>query len=57
MMRAQANCDGCALMHSRRKVVNGSGPLTAKVWVVGQNPGVHEELVGYPLASKGFSGD
>ena len=56
-MRAASSCDGCALMHSRRKVVNGSGPLTAKVWVIGQNPGVHEELAGYPLSSKGFSGD
>tara|TARA_R110000824_G_scaffold396640_3_gene598381 strand:+ start:7686 stop:10136 length:2451 start_codon:yes stop_codon:yes gene_type:complete len=31
--------------------------MNAKVWVIGQNPGATEEIVGYPLFEKGFSGD
>ena len=56
-MKASSSCTSCALHHTRKKVVNGSGPLSAKVWVIGQNPGATEELVGYPLFENGFSGD
>jgi uracil-DNA glycosylase family 4 len=56
-MRASNDCTSCGLCHTRTKVVNGSGPMTAKVWVIGQNPGATEELVGYPLFENGFSGD
>ena len=56
-MKASSSCTSCALHHTRKKVVNGSGPLSAKVWVIGQNPGATEELVGYPLFENGVSGD
>ena len=42
-MKASSSCTSCALHHTRKKVVNGSGPLSAKVWVIGQNPGATEE--------------
>jgi uracil-DNA glycosylase family 4 len=56
-MKAKNDCTNCSLHLSRLTVVNGSGPLDAKVWVIGSHPGATEELVGYPLYEKGFSGD
>ena len=49
-----ALCD--RLCRSRRAVVNGAGPLPASIMVVAQNPGREEEIHGYPLYEKAFSG-
>ena len=56
-MKAKNECTNCSLHLSRLTVVNGAGPLDAKVWVIGSLPGATEELAGYPLFERGFSGD
>ena len=54
---APLDCGLCPrLVGSRRAVINGSGPLPARVMVVAQNPGGEEERAGYPLCEKGWSG-
>ena len=54
---APTDCALCdRLCRSRKAVVNGSGPLPARVLVVAQNPGREEEIHGYPLYEKAFSG-
>ena len=56
-MNAPTNCARCPrLVASRHVVVNGSGPIPARVLVVAQNPGREEEVAGYPLCEKGWSG-
>ena len=56
-MNAPTDCALCPrLVGSRRAVVNGSGPLPARVLVIAQNPGREEEIAGYPLCEKGWSG-
>ena len=56
-MNAPSDCVLCPrLVQSRRAVVNGSGPIPARVLVVAQNPGREEEIAGYPLCEKGWSG-
>ena len=56
-MNAPTNCALCPrLVGSRHAVVNGSGPLPARVLIIAQNPGREEEIAGYPLCEKGWSG-
>ena len=55
MLNAPHDCALCPrLVSSRRAVVNGAGPLPARVLVVAQAPGREEEVKGEPLV--GWSG-
>jgi len=56
-MNAPPDCSLCPrLVESRVAVVNGKGPIDAEVLIVAQNPGEWEEVLGYPLCEKGWSG-
>lgn len=56
-MDAPKDCSLCPrLVESRVAVVNGKGPMDAEVLIVAQNPGEWEEVLGYPLCEKGWSG-
>jgi len=54
-LNAPPDCALCPrLVGSRRAVVNGAGPLPARVLVIAQAPGREEEIAGAPLV--GWSG-
>ncbi len=55
-MIAPSDCSLCPrLCESRKRVVNGAGPMSALVWFIGQNGGREEEERDEPLV--GWSGD
>ena len=55
MVSAPPDCPLCPrLCRSRKAVVNGYGPLPARVLIIAQNPGREEEAQGRPLV--GWSG-
>lgn len=45
-------CEKCGLCKTRKQVVNGTGPLNAKIMIVGEAPGSTENTTGCP-----FTGD
>ena len=47
-------CKKCRLWQGAKHGVPGEGPLNAKVMLIGQNPGAHEDEVGRPFV--GLSG-
>jgi len=47
-------CKRCRLWQGAKHGVPGEGPLDAKVMLIGQNPGAHEDEVGRPFV--GLSG-
>lgn len=46
------NCDACKLADTRRHVVMGEGPLTAKLMLIGEAPGKTENLFGRPFVGE-----
>jgi uracil-DNA glycosylase family protein len=46
---AAANCRGCALWKRGTQTVFGEGPRTARVFLVGEQPGDREDLEGRPF--------
>ena len=48
------SCKKCRLWQGAKHGVPGEGPLNAKVMLIGQNPGAHEDEVGRPFV--GLSG-
>jgi len=47
-----STCMACGLAATRNRVVFGSGPERAKVMVVGEAPGAHEDLTGVPFVGR-----
>ena len=57
LLGAPTDCSRCTrLCLSRKMVVQGAGPLPADILVVAQAPGRLEEIHGYPLYEKAWSG-
>lgn len=46
---AWTSCEACSLHRTRCKLVYGSGPLSAKVLIVGEAPGPDEDEAGEPF--------
>jgi len=46
------NCRRCRLWQYAKNAVPGEGPSTAKVLLVGQNPGVEEDKTGRPFVGR-----
>jgi uracil-DNA glycosylase family 4 len=46
------NCRKCRLWQCARNAVPGEGPATAKVMLVGQNPGAEEDKTGKPFVGR-----
>ena len=46
------NCRKCRLWQCARNAVPGEGPATAKVMLVGQNPGAEEDKTGRPFVGR-----
>lgn len=44
-----ATCTKCALQHSRKNAVPGSGPVDASIMFIGEGPGFHENEQGQPF--------
>jgi uracil-DNA glycosylase len=49
LRRAAADCRACALWRSGTQTVFGSGPTSARVMFVGEQPGDREDLAGEPF--------
>ena len=49
---AAATCCKCKLAHQRRQVVFGAGSATAKLVIVGEAPGYHEDMQGIPFVGE-----
>ena len=45
-------CQGCALAQTRTNVVFGDGATDAKILLVGEGPGQHEDEQGVPFVGK-----
>ncbi len=45
-------CRRCRLWQDAKKAVPGEGPLSAKVMIVGQNPGAEEDETGRPFVGR-----
>ena len=45
-------CKKCRLCKGAKHGVPGEGPLNAKVMLIGQNPGAHEDEVGRPFVGR-----
>jgi uracil-DNA glycosylase family 4 len=59
LKEAWQNCQRCPLASLRQRVVFGTGPLDAKVMMIGEAPGKEEDLGGEPFigpAGKKFDG-
>jgi uracil-DNA glycosylase family 4 len=50
--RHMVGCKSCALCKTRKKVVVGRGPITAKIMFVGEAPGADEDESGIPFVGK-----
>jgi len=46
------NCYKCDISLTRRKIVNGRGPNTSKVMIIGEAPGAEEDKTGIPFIGK-----
>jgi uracil-DNA glycosylase len=46
------SCTACALAASRRTVVVGSGPVPARLLLVGEAPGAQEDVTGVPFVGR-----
>ena len=46
------NCRKCGLWKTRKKPVVGDGSLDSEILFVGEAPGYHEDLQGYPFVGK-----
>lgn len=46
------NCKKCNLWKLRKNTVPGEGPANAKIMIVGQAPGVEEDLTGRPFCGR-----
>lgn len=46
------NCKECPLWKLRKNTVPGEGPENAKIMVIGQAPGVEEDLTGKPFCGR-----
>ena len=49
LARAAAKCQGCTLYCRATHVVFGEGPATARLMLVGEQPGDQEDLAGKPF--------
>ena len=49
LRRAAAGCRGCALYERATQTVFGEGPATARILLVGEQPGHEEDLAGHPF--------
>jgi DNA polymerase len=49
LQAGMAGCEQCALHRERKNIVFGVGPATAKVMLVGEGPGQHEDEQGEPF--------
>jgi DNA polymerase len=47
-----SKCQNCALHHSRIKSVPGEGPKGAKIMLIGEGPGFHENQQGRPFVGQ-----
>lgn len=52
LQNAWSNCRGCALHEERRNTVFGYGNPNAQIMIVGEAPGEHEDISGYPFVGK-----
>lgn len=43
------NCEACGLCKSRKRTVPGAGPVNARLVIVGEGPGQHEDEQGLPF--------
>lgn len=43
------SCDKCSLCSTRTKAVPGEGSLGAKVFIIGESPGIEEDKIGRPF--------
>lgn len=46
------NCKKCNLWKLRKNAVPGEGPVNAKIMIIGQAPGVEEDLSGKPFCGR-----
>ena len=46
------NCRKCRLWQNTQNAVPGQGPTTAKIMLVGQNPGAEEDKAGKPFIGR-----
>lgn len=44
-----AGCEKCGLCKFRKNIVNGSGDPTARIFIVGEGPGLKEDVYGQPF--------
>ena len=44
-----AGCKKCVLHHSRKRSVPGEGPVSARIMMIGEGPGFHENEQGRPF--------
>jgi DNA polymerase len=49
LRRSSADCRGCDLFKNATQTVFGEGPATARVVLVGEQPGDHEDVEGRPF--------
>jgi uracil-DNA glycosylase family protein len=49
LRRAAQNCHGCDLYKTANQVVFGEGPADARLVLVGEQPGDHEDIEGHPF--------
>lgn len=47
-----STCQNCSLHHSRIKAVPGEGPENAKILLIGEGPGFHENQQGRPFVGQ-----
>ena len=50
--RDASGCERCGLATTRTSVVYGTGPLDARLMLVGESPGFHEDREGTPFAGR-----
>lgn len=48
-MITNAGCEKCGLCKFRKNIVNGSGDPSARIFVVGEGPGLKEDVYGQPF--------
>jgi uracil-DNA glycosylase len=49
LVRAAQNCQGCELYRAATQAVLGEGPVSARIVLVGEQPGDREDLAGRPF--------
>ena len=49
LQRASKDCKGCDLWKTGTQTVFGEGPIKARVMLVGEQPGDHEDKLGHPF--------